>query len=184
MTDSAPIVISTTYAMPCKGFISPSEMSVSFWPFSASSWLAASRDGQDEVGARTTRKWRRKPRESLKTDSETASAASPSRATRRRCERRGRRRGLALTPSRNRPFAAGRAGVNWQRSGFRSTSGVPSRQSSPLTSSAAPSRLTSVASAVPIGFGRTGERSANVPRVAPSLAGLWRTRSRRDSCSQ
>jgi len=29
---------------------------------------------------------------------------------------------------------------------------------------------------VPIGFGRTGERRAKVPRVVPSLAGLWRTR--------
>ena len=70
--------------------------------------------------------------------------------------------------------------MNWQRSGLRSTSGVLSRQSRPLTRKIAPSRLTSVASAVPIGFGRTGERSENVPRVAPSLAGLWRTRSRRE----
>ena len=69
------------------------------------------------------------------------------------------------------PLCGGASGVNRQRSGLRSISGVLSRQSRPLTLSVAPSRATSVASAVPIGFGRTGERSENVPRVAPSLAG-------------
>src|SRR5262249_5493073 len=70
------------------------------------------------------------------------------------------------------PDCGGASGVNRQRSGLRSTSGVLSRQSRPLTLRTGPSRLTRVTSAVPIGFGRTGERSENVPRVAPSSAGL------------
>ena len=44
-----------------------------------------------------------------------------------------------------------------QRSGFRSISGVPSRQSSPRTIRFGPSTETSFARTVPIGFGRTGE---------------------------
>lgn len=75
-------------------------------------------------------------------------------------------------------------GLNSVRSGFRSSSGVPSRQSMPRTSTVAPSMPTSVAIEVPMGFGRTGERRAKVPRTLPSLAGLCRTRSRRERCSQ
>ena len=37
---------------------------------------------------------------------------------------------------------------------------------------------------VPIGLGRTGERSENVPRVFWLFFGLCSTRSRRDWCSQ
>jgi len=83
------------------------------------------------------------------------------------------------------PWAPPSAAVrNWERSGFKSRSGVPSTQSSPLTLRLGPSRLTSVTIDVPIGFGLTGDRIAKVPLVAPLFPGLWRTRSRRDSCSQ
>ena len=40
-----------------------------------------------------------------------------------------------------------------------------------------PVRATRLTTDVPIGLGRTGERRENIPRVAPSLAGLRRTRS-------
>ena len=43
---------------------------------------------------------------------------------------------------------------------------------------------TSLTIEVPIGLGRTGERSENVPRVFLLFFGLCSTRSRRDWCSQ
>ena len=59
-----------------------------------------------------------------------------------------------------------------------SMSGVPSRQSSPLTSSLAPSRRSRCATAMPMGLGRWGERVANTPRSTPScgvgLRSVWR----------
>ena len=70
------------------------------------------------------------------------------------------------------------------RSGLRSSSGVPSTQSSPRTSSAAGSTPTTSTMLVPIGLGRIGERRVKVARVAPSFFGLWRSRSRRERCSQ
>ena len=47
-----------------------------------------------------------------------------------------------------------------------------------------PSILTNFTIEVPIGLGRTGERSENVPRVFWLFFGLCSTRSRRDWCSQ
>src|SRR5258706_332302 len=78
----------------------------------------------------------------------------------------------------------GASGVNSQRSGFMSNSGVSSRQSRPRTSTTFPSMPTSLTIEVPIGFSRTGERSENVPRVDLLFFGLCSTRSRRDRCSQ
>ena len=77
------------------------------------------------------------------------------------------------------PRWGGAIGVNKHRSGFKSSRGVPSRQSRPRTSKIGPRRPTRMTSDVPIGLGLAGERMENVPRVSPSLAGLWRTRSRR-----
>src|SRR6478609_8600821 len=48
--------------------------------------------------------------------------------------------------------------------GLMSTSGVPSRQSRPMTDSVVPSTRTSFTTLIAIGFGRTGERTENVPR--------------------
>ena len=76
------------------------------------------------------------------------------------------------------------SGVNSQRSGLMSRSGVSSRQSRPRTSTTLPSMPTSLTIEVPIGLGRTGERSENAPRVLPLSFGLCSTRSRRDWCSQ
>ena len=70
-------------------------------------------------------------------------------------------------------------GVRYGRSGFRSISLVPSRQSSPRTCSVPPSTPTSATTDEAIGFGRTGDRSAKVPVVRPVLSGVCRTRSRR-----
>src|SRR5579864_214908 len=61
------------------------------------------------------------------------------------------------------PFCAA-SGENSQRSGLRSISGVSSRQSSPRTRTVLPSMPTNFTIEVPIGLGRTGERSENVPR--------------------
>jgi hypothetical protein len=47
-----------------------------------------------------------------------------------------------------------------------------------------PSTPISLTTEVAIGFGRTGERSENVPRVFALFFGLCKTRSRRDWCSQ
>jgi hypothetical protein len=69
-------------------------------------------------------------------------------------------------------------------SGLMSSSGVLSRQSMPRTSKVASLRSTRVAMVVPIGLGRAGERSENVPRAVPSFAGDCMTRSRRERCSQ
>src|ERR1700687_1652605 len=63
------------------------------------------------------------------------------------------------------PACGGASGVNSQRSGFISSSGVSSRQSRPRTTTVSPSMPTSLTIDVPIGFGRTGERSENAPRV-------------------
>ena len=57
-------------------------------------------------------------------------------------------------------------------------------ESRPRTSTTFPSIPTSLTVEVPIGFGRTGERSENVPRVDLLFFGLCSTRSRRDRCSQ
>src|SRR5215471_13232700 len=75
------------------------------------------------------------------------------------------------------PFCAA-SGENSQRSGLRSISGVSSRQSSPRTSTVEPSMPTSLTIEVPIGLGRTGDRSEKVPRVLPSCFGLCSTRLR------
>ena len=88
--------------------------------------------------------------------------------------------GHAGSPVSSSPGWRGAIGVNRVRSGLRSISGVPSRQSRPRTKTVAPSTLTSLTIDVPIGLGRTGVRSEKVPRAMPSLRGLCRTRSRRD----
>ena len=62
--------------------------------------------------------------------------------------------------------------------GLMSISGVPSRQSSPTTESVVPSTRTSRTTLMAIGFGRTGERSAKVPRRSP-WRGACTSRSRR-----
>ena len=82
------------------------------------------------------------------------------------------------------PGCGGASGVNSQRSGLTSSSGVSSRQSSPRTRMTLPSTPTSFTIEVAIGFGRTGERSEKVPRVFWLFFGLCSTRSRRDWCSQ
>ena len=51
-----------------------------------------------------------------------------------------------------------------------SSSGVPSRQSRPTTESVPPSTLTSRTTLMAIGLGRTGERSAKVPRCDAVMA--------------
>ena len=48
--------------------------------------------------------------------------------------------------------------------GLMSISGVPSRQSRPTTESVVPSTRTSLTTLIAIGFGRTGERTENVPQ--------------------
>src|SRR5712675_771430 len=78
------------------------------------------------------------------------------------------------------PACGGASGVNSQRSGLISSSGVSSRQSRPRTSTVLPSMATNLTIEVPIGLGRTGERSENVPRVDLLFFGLCSTRSRRD----
>jgi hypothetical protein len=60
---------------------------------------------------------------------------------------------LSPHPVSKSPLWGGASGVNWQRSGFKSISGVPSRQSRPLTKRVGPWRSTRTGSAVPIGFG-------------------------------
>ena len=61
------------------------------------------------------------------------------------------------------PACGGPTGVNRLRSGLRSSSSVPSRQSRPRTSTTAPSIPTSRAMEVPSELGRTGERSGRLP---------------------
>ena len=78
----------------------------------------------------------------------------------------------------------GATGVKSVRSGFRSSSGVPSRQSIPQTSNTVPLTPANVTIEVAIGFSLTGVRNENVPRAMPSLAVLRRTKSRRDRCGQ
>src|SRR5437868_2849140 len=81
-------------------------------------------------------------------------------------------------------FNGAASGVNSQRSGLMSINGVLSRQSSPRTRIALPSMPTSFTIEVPIGLGRTGERSENVPRVFSLFFGLCKMMSRRDLSSQ
>jgi len=59
-----------------------------------------------------------------------------------------------------------------------SISGVPSRQSSPRTSSTPSSTPISATRDNATGFGRTGERRAKVPSGSPPR-GVWVSRSRR-----
>src|SRR5207245_9336073 len=82
------------------------------------------------------------------------------------------------------PDCGGAGGSYSQRSGLITSNGVSSRQSRPSTSTTAPSTPTSLTTEVAIGFGRTGERSENVPRVDLLFFGLCSTRSRRAWCSQ
>ena len=78
---------------------------------------------------------------------------------------------LALYPVWKSPGCGGANGVNSQRYGLMSSSGVSSRQSRPRTRTVAPSTPTSLTIEVPIGFGRTGERNEKVPWVESLLFG-------------
>ena len=74
--------------------------------------------------------------------------------------------------------------VKGQCSGLMSTSGVPSQQSRPRTTSHRPSTSARWTIAVPIGFGRCGDRIANVPKAWPLREGFCVSRSRRARSSQ
>jgi hypothetical protein len=54
-----------------------------------------------------------------------------------------------------------------------SSKGVPSRQSSPTTDRRLASTLSSFATDSAMGFGRTGDRKAKVPRARPRWRGTW-----------
>ena len=173
MTDSAPIMISMTYAMPCETsrFARRNEHFVSARSAhtGASSRRLEARGGweRQRLGNGAASLWNRS-----KWTRKWPSAGSQSPGA--RIDQRTRmRRPASLRPMRlasrasphpvsKSPAWGGASGVNRHRSGLRSTSGVLSRQSRPLTRSVGPWRSTRTASAVPIGFGRTGERSANV----------------------
>jgi hypothetical protein len=94
---------------------------------------------------------------------------------------RRRRAALRYSPTSLSPGVEGASGVNTDRSGLRSMSGVRSRQSSPRTRSVYCSIPASLTIEVPIGLGRAGDRNEKVPRFFPSLRGLCRTRSRREA---
>lgn len=109
---------------------------------------------------------------------------------RRRSVRDGRRSSMPLFPRRAaqvpppvHAFSLVFA-VKGQCSGLMSTSGVPSQQSRPRTTSHRPSISARRTIAVPIGFGRTGDRIANVPKARPLWEGFCVSRSRRARSSQ